>query len=157
MINQSNLSLVEIEIAYKLRGLMTPFDNITRTLTTMILRTTLRRQLALVHLPTRRPISTTLHRSIPQSQDPTTEFERPSPPRLPKHLQEEFEKLQKQAESAPTGNVSQDGRELHPDMRRPVEAEFTGERNPVTGEVGGPKTEPTKHGDWSYGGRASDF
>jgi len=42
-------------------------------------------------------------------------------------------------------------------MRRPVQAEFQGDRNPVTGEVGGPKTEPTKHGDWSFGGRASDF
>ena|SRR5271170_1976799 len=123
----------------------------------MILRTTLRRQLPLLHLPSRRPISTTLRRSIPQSPDPTTEFDRPSPPRLPKHLQEEFERLQKQAETAPTGNISEDGRELHPDMRRPVQAEFSGEKNPVTGEVAGPKTEPTKHGDWSYGGRASDF
>lgn len=145
-------ALVAIEIAYKFRRL--PPDNVTQTQTTMILRTTLRRQLPLIH---RRPISTTFHRSTPQSQDPTAEYERPSPPRLPKHLQEEFEKLQKQAETAPTGNVSQDGQELHPDMRRPVQAEFAGDRNPVTGEVGGPKTEPTKHGDWSYGGRASDF
>ena len=85
------------------------------------------------------------------------EYERPSPPRLPKHLQEEFEKLQKQAETSSTGNIGPDGLELHPDVRRPVPAEFTGDRNPVTGEVGGPKTEPTKHGDWSFRGRASDF
>ncbi|EGX47970.1 hypothetical protein AOL_s00081g297 [Orbilia oligospora ATCC 24927] len=34
---------------------------------------------------------------------------------------------------------------------------FEGERNPVTGEVGGPKTEPTKYGDWSFNGRVTDF
>jgi Protein of unknown function (DUF1674) len=88
---------------------------------------------------------------------PPADFNRPSPPRLPKHLQEEFERLQKEAEAVPTGKLAEDGRELHPDVRRPVQAEFTGERNPVTGEIGGPKVEPTKHGDWSYGGRASDF
>ena len=84
-------------------------------------------------------------------------FAQPSPPRLPKHLQEEFETLQRQAGTAPSGNIAEDGRELHPDMRRPIQSEFTGDRNPVTGEIGGPKTEPTKHGDWSYGGRVSDF
>ncbi|KAF3318520.1 putative mitochondrial protein, conserved [Orbilia oligospora] len=34
---------------------------------------------------------------------------------------------------------------------------FEGERNPITGEVGGPKTEPTKYGDWSFNGRVTDF
>lgn len=157
---RSNLSLVEIEIAYKFVRLATSIilDDLPEVQPSMILRMALRRQfLPSIHLPSRRLVSTTLSYRIPQSQDPPTEYERPSPPRLPKHLQEEFEQLQKQAETNPTGNVSRDGRELHPDMRRPVQAEFTGDRNPVTGEVGGPKTEPTKHGDWSYGGRASDF
>ena len=108
-------------------------------------------------------ISTHLHQSNPSNTasppppSPSSDFNRPSPPRLPKHLQEEFENLQRQAETAPTGKTADDGSEVHPDMRRPVRPEFTGERNPVTGEVGGPKVEPTKHGDWSYGGRASDF
>jgi hypothetical protein len=88
---------------------------------------------------------------------PQSDFNRPAPPRLPKHLQEEFENLQRQAEATPTGNMTEDGTELHPDMRRPAQAEFTGDRHPVTGEVGGPKVEPTRHGDWSYGGRTSDF
>lgn len=38
--------------------------------------------------------------------------------------------------------------------------EFDGERNPKTGEVGGPKTEPLRWGsagDWSYNGRVTDF
>jgi len=100
---------------------------------------------------TYRTITTTISRLS------NPDFDRPSPPRLPKHLQDEFEKLQKEVESSSTGNTDEDGRELHPDMRRPVQDEFRGERNPVTGEVGGPKVEPTKHGDWSYGGRASDF
>jgi hypothetical protein len=102
-------------------------------------------------------ISSRLYSQTNPSAAAPADFNRPSPPRLPKHLQEEFERLQKEAETAPTGKVAEDGRELHPDVRRPVQAEFTGERNPVTGEIGGPKVEPTKHGDWSYGGRASDF
>ncbi|KAH8770008.1 hypothetical protein F5883DRAFT_416757 [Diaporthe sp. PMI_573] len=38
--------------------------------------------------------------------------------------------------------------------------EFDGEKNPRTGEVGGPKTEPLRWGsagDWSYNGRVTDF
>jgi hypothetical protein len=122
----------------------------------MLIRTTLHRS-SLLPAKCIRTITSTSHYNSSLPQTPPPEFERPSPPRLPKHLQEEFEKLQKQAESAPTGKVGQDGEQVHPDMRRPLPAEFSGERNPVTGEVGGPKVEPTKHGDWSYGGRASDF
>ncbi|EFX06475.1 hypothetical protein CMQ_6796 [Grosmannia clavigera kw1407] len=38
--------------------------------------------------------------------------------------------------------------------------EFDGDRNPLTGEVGGPKTEPLRwgsNGDWSFNGRVTDF
>ncbi|OAA56156.1 hypothetical protein SPI_07767 [Niveomyces insectorum RCEF 264] len=38
--------------------------------------------------------------------------------------------------------------------------EFEGDRNPKTGEVGGPKNEPLRwgsDGDWSYNGRVTDF
>lgn len=38
--------------------------------------------------------------------------------------------------------------------------EFQGDRNPVTGEVGGPKNEPLRwgsSGDWSFNGRVTDF
>jgi hypothetical protein len=36
--------------------------------------------------------------------------------------------------------------------------EFEGEKNPETGEVGGPKgKEPTRFGDWEKNGRISDF
>lgn len=56
--------------------------------------------------------------------------------------------------------ASGDGEELHPDVRRGVKPEFEGERNPKTGEVGGPKNEPLRWGggvDWSYNGRVTDF
>lgn len=38
--------------------------------------------------------------------------------------------------------------------------EFEGDRNPRTGEIGGPKKEPLRwgsNGDWSYNGRVTDF
>ena len=52
------------------------------------------------------------------------------------------------------------GEELHPDIRRGARPEFEGEKNPKTGEVGGPKNEPLRWGgeaDWSYNGRVTDF
>lgn len=52
------------------------------------------------------------------------------------------------------------GEELHPAVRRGTQPDFEGERNPKTGEVGGPKNEPLRWGggvDWSYNGRVTDF
>ena len=57
-------------------------------------------------------------------------------------------------------NATGKGEELHPDVRRGPKPEFEGERNPKTGEVGGPKNEPLRWGggvDWSYNGRVTDF
>jgi len=48
-------------------------------------------------------------------------------------------------------------------VRRGTKPEFEGERNPKTGESGGPKNEPLRwgstgeRGDWSYNGRVTDF
>ena len=53
-----------------------------------------------------------------------------------------------------------EGEELHPDVRRGTRPEFEGDRNPKTGETGGPKNEPLRWGgeaDWSYNGRVTDF
>ena len=53
-----------------------------------------------------------------------------------------------------------DGETLHPNLRRGARPEFEGERNPKTGEVGGPKNEPLRwgsEGEWSYNGRTTDF
>lgn len=60
----------------------------------------------------------------------------------------------------PKVKATGDGEELHPDIRRGVQPEFEGDRNPKTGEVGGPKNEPLRWGggaDWSYNGRVTDF
>lgn len=49
---------------------------------------------------------------------------------------------------------------MHPDARRKPAPEFTGDINPKTGERGGPKHNPLKwgaDGEWTYGGRATDF
>ena len=52
------------------------------------------------------------------------------------------------------------GEELHPNVRRGAPPEFKGDRNPKTGEVGGPRNEPLRWGaagEWSYNGRTTDF
>lgn len=88
---------------------------------------------------------------------------RPGPPPLPRKDQKEFEELVKTAArpaaaSSPTLAVSDNtDDQLHPDARRSPPPEFMGDVNPVTGERGGPKREPVKHGDWSYSGRVTDF
>lgn len=43
---------------------------------------------------------------------------------------------------------------MHPDFRKAPTPLFEGEVNPETGEVGGPKREPLKHGEL-LGGRAT--
>ncbi|WPH02828.1 Hypothetical protein R9X50_00569600 [Acrodontium crateriforme] len=67
-----------------------------------------------------------------------------------------LEQLRERARVAAKG----DGEELHPNVRRGAPPEFEGEKNPKTGEVGGPKNEPLRwgvSGDWSYNGRVTDF
>lgn len=52
------------------------------------------------------------------------------------------------------------GEELHPDTVMGVKPEFEGDKNPKTGEIGGPKNDPLRwgaEGDWSYSGRVTDF
>ena len=102
---------------------------------------------------------------------------RPAPPPLPAKDQLEFEALVRAAaaplssakpNSSPHESQAKDrlseevtriakGEELHPHARKAPPDEFEGDTNPATGEVGGPKREPLRHGDWSYGGRISDF
>ncbi|KAL2017230.1 hypothetical protein VTK56DRAFT_2389 [Thermocarpiscus australiensis] len=45
-------------------------------------------------------------------------------------------------------------------IRQGAPPEFEGDKNPKTGEIGGPKNEPLRwgsEGDWSYNGRVTDF
>ncbi|KAK6500757.1 putative mitochondrial protein, conserved [Arthrobotrys conoides] len=100
----------------------------------------------------------------------------PSPPRLPKKDQETFESLTKSSmgafstshlQSSPSTTTSKKDIQEEEDILTELKHKdlltggekplFEGEKNPVTGEVGGPKTEPTKYGDWSFNGRVSDF
>ncbi|CAG8011650.1 unnamed protein product [Penicillium salamii] len=111
-------------------------------------------------------------RALRQGDDKPMPFSNsPAPPRLPKEEQEIFEQLQKrstgafstpQVNQSPQAEIQADGSggELHPDAPKGLKPEFEGEKNPKTGEVGGPKNEPLRWGsgsDWSYGGRVTDF
>ncbi|KAH3675520.1 hypothetical protein WICMUC_002609 [Wickerhamomyces mucosus] len=97
------------------------------------------------------------------------------PPKLPKEEQEEFERLQKLANSQAAieeyNNSISSTRESFPDSPNLNKVdignfspefmktipEFEGDVNPVTGEVGGPKQDPLRHGDYSFNGRVTDF
>ncbi|TDZ39345.1 Succinate dehydrogenase assembly factor 4 [Colletotrichum spinosum] len=63
--------------------------------------------------------------------------------------------------ATPTPTISASDEEtMHPNYVRGAPAEFEGDVNPRTGEVGGPKREPLRWGaggDWSYNGRVTDF
>jgi len=118
-----------------------------------------------------RPFSTARAFRQPSDDKPMPFSDSPAPPRLPKEEQEIFEQLQKrstgafstpQVNQSPQGEIQADGSggELHPDAPKGLQPEFEGEKNPKTGEVGGPKNEPLRWGsggDWSYGGRVTDF
>lgn len=93
-------------------------------------------------------------------------FTRPGPPPLPPAEQAEFEAQQKAAQTVgatplstqPASEVGKDvDLEQHRDMRKGPRPEFVGDRNPKTGEMGGPKVDPFKagDGDWSYAGRVT--
>ncbi|EGX88531.1 FMP21-like protein [Cordyceps militaris CM01] len=98
----------------------------------------------------------------------------PAPPKLPAKEQAEFERLQRaaavssafQPDAAPPAETSRSvaAADAELDTRgglyRGARPEFDGDRNPRTGEVGGPKNEPLRWGsagDWSYNGKVTDF
>lgn len=102
--------------------------------------------------------------------------ETPSPPKLPKKDQEEFERLQRIASSQEA--IEEYNRKIKDDVTKEslnnelltkndigafspefskTIPEFEGEVNPKTGERGGPKQDPLKYGDYSFNGRVTDF
>ncbi|OAA69950.1 FMP21-like protein [Akanthomyces lecanii RCEF 1005] len=109
----------------------------------------------------------------------------PGPPKLPAQEQAEFERLQRQAAvssafqpeaaaaetssaaaDATTHATSTSSSAVDSELReggglyRGAKPEFDGDKNPRTGEVGGPKNEPLRWGsggDWSYNGKVTDF
>ncbi|KAJ3110389.1 hypothetical protein HDU96_006655 [Phlyctochytrium bullatum] len=84
----------------------------------------------------------------PAPKAPDDLFRRPGPiPLGDRKLQEEFENLMRERE-AEDANLDR-----HRDAREPLQS-FEGDKNPVTGEIGGPKgAEPTRYGDWERKGR----
>lgn len=99
----------------------------------------------------------------------------PGPPKLPQKQQEEFEALQKLANSQAaideynrqieeTGaadsdvlaNMNKTDVGMQTQYLRTI-PEFEGNVNPKTGEIGGPKQDPLRHNDWSFNGRVTDF
>ncbi|KAM3463286.1 hypothetical protein MY5147_007338 [Beauveria neobassiana] len=106
----------------------------------------------------------------------------PSPPKLPAKEQAEFERLQRAAavssafqpaeaaaaapenttQATSTTGAAATESELNEGggLYRGARPEFDGDKNPRTGEVGGPKNEPLRWGsggDWSYNGKVTDF
>lgn len=126
------------------------------------------RRLILPRLPLTRALTTTPRTASNPFLKPT-----PSPPRLSEKEQAEFERLQRKSTGAfSTPNYAAEGQNpqtqpeapsgteeqiLHPDIRRGAPPEFEGDVNPKTGEVGGPKNDPLRHGDYSFNGRVTDF
>ncbi|KAK9468018.1 fmp21p [Lipomyces arxii] len=95
---------------------------------------------------------------------------RPGPPRLPQEEQDEFDRLVQNANegvfSTPDQHDQPDAIEQQtpPLIEKTTLAsvtrtipEFQGDVNPKTGEVGGPKQDPLRHGDYSFNGRVTDF
>ena len=104
--------------------------------------------------------------STPSSTSSAPQRQRPQINQSPHSTPAEAEEGQKKARERGLDEIdarvqaSGKGEELHPDVRRGSKPEFEGERNPKTGEVGGPKNEPLRWGggvDWSYNGRVTDF
>jgi hypothetical protein len=99
----------------------------------------------------------------------------PGPPPLPKEEQEEFEKLQRIANSQAAIdeynseiNDGENNKDFTPILNKndiggfspeffKTIPEFEGDVNPKTGERGGPKQDPLRHGDYSFNGRVTDF
>jgi hypothetical protein len=81
---------------------------------------------------------------------------RPAPvPLADPQEQKEFEELVRKNQGS--FNAQMEESSAHPDLRKEQSPQFEGDKNPETGEIGGPKQEPLKHGDWSYGARVTDF
>ncbi|KAL6898650.1 hypothetical protein GGI43DRAFT_408220 [Trichoderma evansii] len=139
-------------------------------------------------MPPLRPLNLRLPYLLNQSSHrlSSTFSSRPAPPKLPAAQQAEFERLQRAAAvssafqeiqtqtppstetprhatnvAATTNSNSSDGESsLNQGLFRGAPPEFEGDKNPKTGEIGGPKNEPLRwggDGDWSYNGRVTDF
>jgi len=111
-------------------------------------------RILLLQIP-RRTLTTSASLCYPRTPFGST----PSPPQLSPEEQKEFEELVRKAQMRLVGTGATDEAQsnMHPDARKPIEPEFEGDVNPITGERGGPKRDPLRHGDWSFSGKVTDF
>ncbi|KAF1739227.1 Succinate dehydrogenase assembly factor 4, mitochondrial [Beauveria bassiana] len=112
----------------------------------------------------------------PSPSSPPPPAATPPPSELPVKEQAEFERLQREATvssafqpepaNAASETTTQAAATADTELNeggglyRGVRPEFEGDKNPCTGEVGGPKNEPLRwgsEGDWSYNGKVTDF
>lgn len=84
-----------------------------------------------------------------------TSLNRPGP--LPLGNKKQHKEMLELIRKKQAKDASSNGTDLHDDAIKKPKPEFTGDVNPKTGEVNGPKNEPVKHNDWSFGGRVTDF
>ncbi|KAF8513530.1 hypothetical protein JB92DRAFT_2923169 [Gautieria morchelliformis] len=119
----------------------------------------------LTPLPPRVTLCYHRHRLLARLTSNSPPYARPGPPPLPSAQQREWEELIRRSQAPPASVSPTDDEEaaqlqLHPDARRPIQPDFEGDTNLATGEIGGPKKEPLRWGatgEWTYGGRATDF
>lgn len=93
------------------------------------------------------PLQTSRHTTSPSASSSTSPSQNPTTPQPA--AQEPVVVAAAEGEATFSGGI-----------RKGAPPEFEGDRNPVTGEVGGPKNEPLRwggKGDWSYNGRVTDF
>src|ERR1044071_1830664 len=73
---------------------------------------------------------------------------RPAPvPLANPQEQKEFEELVRKNQGSFTTQVEEQLSFTHPDLRKKPSPQFEGDKNPETGEIGGPKQDPLTHGD----------
>ncbi|KAJ1536514.1 hypothetical protein HK405_015184, partial [Cladochytrium tenue] len=105
-----------------------------------------------------RPSSTTTDTAAPAEDAPEAPFARRAgpPPLGDPALQREFEDLVRrraEADAAAASSEAATADVRHPDAEKEPLRGWEGDRNPHTGEVGGPKgPEPTRFGDWERKG-----
>ena len=75
---------------------------------------------------------------------------------------EETKKVKRKKGKTPTGKLDAPWEtpveEVNPAVEKELFERFPDDKNPLTGEIGGPRgPEPTRYGDWERKGRVSDF
>ncbi|KAL2134385.1 hypothetical protein VTI74DRAFT_304 [Chaetomium olivicolor] len=98
------------------------------------------------------------HNAIPATEQPES-----SPLTTSRHVSmptSDPAQARAQAQQQQAGGSGPSAGSFSGGIRQGAPPEFEGDKNPKTGEVGGPKNEPLRWGsggDWSFNGRVTDF